>query len=422
VDVYLLPHPVGRGVGDIEEVLLAGRRLHRAGFPIHMLTFPRTPVPAWWDGPWDWPPLRRTARPRPTSTRALTLCTNWGVTAAPEQPGPLGHAGPWAPAVEAIERAYGTDHVVHISFEEFGRTFSSRRQECERFREGGMPVRAIQRHLCSPAGRREIRAAHDAYARYRGFAHPNVLHLYPSFQPAPGFRREFPSALVCGPFRPDYAVGTAGPSRTARRPPVWFWYASPGSSARLASALDHAVQSLGARLVVEYRGDPCAPEHSSGAVEWRRLPLLPPSELRERFRRAELRIVTGSRTLIEALALGGPFLYFNGVLGAGAHQRRHRAEKVDALRALWQSQGVPDRTVQDLVSFSGLRGVRGTVGRALGDRQWTASFRRRAFSRGFPPPWGDAGALLDAVVKGWSSGAHSAPDWVGRVRSGQLTV
>ncbi|MCI4322459.1 MAG: hypothetical protein L3K03_00295 [Thermoplasmata archaeon] len=395
--------------------------MHRAGFPIVVLPFPGRRTPSWWDAPWDWPPACRPSRPRPTASRALTLCTNWGVTATPAHPGPLGHAGPWAPAVDSIESAYGTENVVHVSFEEFGRTFSSRRQEFERYREGGWPVRRIQQKLRSASGQRGIRNAHEAYARYRGFARPNVLHLYPSFQPAPGFRREFPEALECGPFRPDISREHAyRPRGRAGRTPVWFWHASPGSSARLAQALDPVVEALGTQLILEYRGDPWEHDPSSNAIEWRRLEHLPAPEFRRRFRAADLRIVTGSRTLLEALWIGGPFLYFHGVLNSGAHLRRHRPEKLEALLRLWKSQGVSPEVAHDLASFSRLRNLHPIVRRALEDRRWASAFRRRPISRGFSAPWHEAGELLEAIAHGWVEGRRSAPAWVQEVRSGRL--
>ncbi len=47
LDVYLFPAVVGGGLGDIEEVLLAGRRLARAGYPVHLFRRPGRPLPRW---------------------------------------------------------------------------------------------------------------------------------------------------------------------------------------------------------------------------------------------------------------------------------------------------------------------------------------------------------------------------------------
>ena len=93
MDVYLLPAVIGGGLGDIEEVLAAGRRLSRAGFPIFFYRRPgRALLPAV-DGPWEWPPHRTVRRLRPTARVALTVTPAWGVSAAPRRSGALGRPG-----------------------------------------------------------------------------------------------------------------------------------------------------------------------------------------------------------------------------------------------------------------------------------------------------------------------------------------
>ncbi len=60
LDVYLFPAVVGGGLGDIEEVLLAGRRLARAGFPVYLFRRPGRPLPRS-----PGPPAGRSARSPP---------------------------------------------------------------------------------------------------------------------------------------------------------------------------------------------------------------------------------------------------------------------------------------------------------------------------------------------------------------------
>ncbi|HUI38514.1 MAG TPA: hypothetical protein VLY85_02675, partial [Thermoplasmata archaeon] len=127
LDVYLFPAVVGGGLGDIEEVLLAGRVLAgRPGVRLLLFRAPGRPLPPNVEGPWDWPPTHRVDRPDPRSPRALTVSAEWGIAAAPQRPEPYGRAGPWALENEAVEDAYGRDAVLHVSFEEFARTLTSR--------------------------------------------------------------------------------------------------------------------------------------------------------------------------------------------------------------------------------------------------------------------------------------------------------
>ncbi|MFZ0892009.1 MAG: hypothetical protein WAN77_06370, partial [Thermoplasmata archaeon] len=62
LDIYLFPAIVGGGLGDIEEVLCAGRRLAESGFPLRLLRAPDRPLPPSVSGPWEWPHHRRIAR------------------------------------------------------------------------------------------------------------------------------------------------------------------------------------------------------------------------------------------------------------------------------------------------------------------------------------------------------------------------
>jgi hypothetical protein len=140
---------------------------------------------------------------------------------------------------------------------------------------------------------------------------------------------------------------------------------------------------------------------------------------RERFLGAELRIVTGSRTLLEALETQGPFLYFNGVTQRGRATRRHRPEKIDALLRVWRRMGVSAALCRDLADFSRAWNVGAIARRAL-----HPSFARR-FPRGIPTigfrwPRRSVGELLDAVAKEHARGAWGSEEIVRRVRDDQV--
>ncbi|MGI0052816.1 MAG: hypothetical protein ACRECR_00960, partial [Thermoplasmata archaeon] len=408
LDVYLFPAVVGGGLGDIEEVLLAGRRLARAGFRILLFRGPGRPLPRSVEGPWDWPRVERRDRLAPRADRALTVAPWWGVSAAPARPGPLGRAGPWAEECRSVEGTYGTGRVLQVSFEEFARTFTSRRQTAERLREGGVPVRTIRRGGGPSAA--EIAEFRAAFTRFRAFDRPDVLHLYPTFSFSPAFRREFPESVQCGPFWPE---------PMARRPPrrgVWVWYASPGSSPQLARAMARNWPAGARRVRVLVRAPTPFPLPGADGLGFETLAPMAPAAWRDELARAELRIVTGSRTLLEALVLGAPFLYYNGVTGRARGARRHRPEKIEGLLALWRRQGVAPRLRRDLANFARGRDLAGVLARARDDPGWRREFPRRPSVGPFPPGYGDAGGLLEALARAWSRSTGSSEELVARLR------
>ncbi len=360
VDVFLLPAVVGGGLGDIEEVLAAGRGLARTGVPLFLFRLPDRPLPRSVDGPWDWPPFRRIVRLRPAGRAAVTIAPAWGVSAAPPTDGPFGRAGPWAAEAAAIEAAYGPDRTLHISLEEFARTLSIREEGRERLREGGVRRRDLGRQYRAATARGESATFAREFRRFRAFDRPNVLHLFAGFRPDPAFRREFPEAVVTGPLRPGRRRTSRAPSRGRR----WIWYASPASAERIAPGVVAGLAAVRPRVVLEIRSPRpwrYAPPPATGTVG---VAPIPAAEWAQRFRFAELRIVTGSRTLLEALEVGGPFLYFNGVLGAGPAMRRHRPEKIDALLRLARQQRRDPELLRDLADFARGRRVAAIVARA----------------------------------------------------------
>jgi hypothetical protein len=415
LDIYLQPAVVGGGLGDIEEVLAVGRRLERTGWLLQFYRRNGRPLPRSVDGPWGWPRLRRIHRLRPRAPRALTITPWWGVSAVPdrERSGP---PGPWSLETGDIEAVYGTDRVVHLSLEEFARTLTSRAQTRERWREGGVPRRTIARRLRQTGTGHEVRTFHDAYRKWRAFDRDNVLHLYTGFRPSRAFGREFPEAVQVGPLWPEKV------SPVPRRPPRhrWVWYASPSTSDRLAGILARAIPPPAPgrpALKVEVRSPHRFNLPPGPGVEWERGGTTPPKDWSRRFRSADLRLVTGSRTLLEALAAGGPFLYFNGVLNQGARTRRHRPEKIDALLAVWKGHGVSPPLRRDLADFSRLRRVPSIARRAVQDPTGWARFPLPAAAVEYASPWDDAGKVIDRWVEEWATGPGSAPDVVGRWRS-----
>lgn len=418
VDVYLLPAVVGGGLGDIEEVLAAGRRLERQGFSSVLYRARGRPLPRSVDGPWDWPAtLERRAKLRPRAKRAVTITPSWGLSAAPDRPGPLGRGGVWQEEAASIERTYGRERTVHVSLEEFARIWTSRREVIERYREGGKPARAIRAFAQSTAFAREAERWRESYRRFRELGRPNVVHLYGTFGPDPGFRREFPEAVQCGPLWP----GLRGRSRSRARvgPPSCVWYASPASAERLLPGVLEGLRG----------GDPCAFLWVRSPRVWRailpgeegKLVVEPqtPSLWRRRFAGARLRLVTGSRTLLEAIELGGPFLYFNGVIGAGRARRRHRPDKIESLLTSARALRVDPRLVRDLRDFSRGMRVRDVVHHAArGEGAWSR-FPSGPWVRGFRAPYDDLGELLGALVRSFSEG-EDATALVARARHGSV--
>ncbi|MCI4334053.1 MAG: hypothetical protein L3K04_00220 [Thermoplasmata archaeon] len=409
LEVYLLPSVFGGGSGDLEEVYAAARRLGREGWPLLLYRAGGAPLPSGVRPERAELPLQRVAQLRPKAARALTVGSDLGVSAAPERPGRLGRAGPWAAEAAAIERTYGPDRVVHVSLGEFARTLTSSRQVTERYREGGRPVRWIRPHLRTRAGRLEEAQTHRWYARFRAFDHPRMLHLFPTFGDPRAFRSEFPAAVPTGPLW-DEPFAVRGPIRQRE----WLWYASPSSSRELLGPMARFGGSLSQPLEVFARGPIDWAKLSLGRLHLRTLPYLNRRSWRARFAAAGIRMVTGSRTLIEAVQLGGPFLYFNGVLGSGAQRRRHRPEKLDALLRAWGHR-VPASLRRDLGNFARARGVERILQRASEDRGWSAQFPAAPPGSLLPGPYDDAGLLLGQIAGRLAHG-ESASELVERVR------
>ncbi len=416
VDVYLLPAVVGGGLGDIEEVLAAGRFLSAAGFQPLLYRDARRPLPRSVDGPWDWPPLRRIDRLRPTATNAMTVAPAWGVSAAPPTPGRWGRPGPWADEVRAIEEAYGPERTLHISLEEFGRTLTLAREGRERFREGGVRHREIGRRLHAAAVHGEAATYAREFRRFRAFDRTNVLHLFAGFRPDPAFARAFPEAVQTGP------LGSG--RRWARFPPGprrWVWYASPASAERIAPAVLDGLADARPPIALEIR----TPR------PWRSVPPSARATLEvgadaaagwhRRFAGAELRIVTGSRTLLEALEVGGPFLYFNGVLGTGAGTRRHRPEKIVELLRRARDLGRDPALLRDLADFARGRRVSEVVARAAARAGPWSRFPRAFVRPLYPRDRREAGAVIVRAARALARPGTKSTDVVAALRRSSVS-
>ncbi|MCI4331297.1 MAG: hypothetical protein L3K19_05565 [Thermoplasmata archaeon] len=392
VDVYLFPAPLGGGRGDVDEVFVAGQVLAGTGVRVRLFRLQGRPWPSAIADPRDWPPFPRVSRLGSRRPWALTVSAAWGVTCAPRRPGPLGRAGPWALESTAVEESYGPERTIHLSFEEFARTLTSREQTIERYREGGWSRRAILRRARLRGFRQEVQRFRTAYRRFRGFDQRNVLSIFPGLERSPRFQNEFGEAVQTGPLWPRrFRPGHSDPR------PVWVWYADSPSTARLAPSILEGLQRSGRRVRLDIRGSPDAVGALVPSAGWSLVPKRSPRAWGDRFENAELRIVTGSRSLLEALEVGGPFLYFNGVTGSGSSTRRHRPEKLTQLLRALASQRVPRRVLRDLREFSLARRV-AQVCEAAASRSWQRSFPRGTEVRGYSPPFDSANSLLVELV------------------------
>lgn len=341
----------------------------------------------------------------------------WGVSAAPSRPGAYGRGGPWEREVAEIEAAYGTERVLHVSLEEFARTLTNTQENLERLREGGVPARALGSRLRDAQSSGEVERFRSAFRRFRAFDRPNVLHLFASFQPDAAFAREFPEAVQTGPLWPERFRRPRRPATRGTRP-EWVWYASPASAERIAPAVAAGLAAADPTAFLWIQTPrPWTLRLPPDRVEVVSTPI-PPAEWAARFARARVRIVTGSRTLLEAMELGGPFLYFNGTLGRGTRTRRHRPEKIAALLDLAARSGVGTAWRTDLADFARGRRVREIVERAASGTGGWSEFPRRWPVPSFGTPFEDPGTLLVRVARAMVRPGARTSEIVRRVRAG----
>lgn len=411
-----MPAVVGGGLGDIDEVLVAGAHLARAGAALYLFRAPGLPLPRGVDGPWRWPPVTATRAPVVRHRHALTVAPCFGVSAAPGRDEPLGRPGPWAVEAAAVERAYGPGATLHVSLEEFARTFTAERENRERFREGGVAAGTAARRTAGRTGADDVDRWREAFRTHRSLDRPDVLHLLATFRPDAPFHRQFPEIVQVGPLWPvdrrQAARSHVGPADGRRA----VWYASPASSARIAAAVVRGVAvgaPTGELVVRSERAVLPPPPHP---LRTRELPAMSPEAWDRLWGSADLRIATGSRTLLDAIRRGGPFLYFNGLIGTGRRARRHRPEKVGELLRLFARLGVPRALRRDLDAFSRGQRVAEVTRRAIADPAWAAGFPAYRAVRSATPP--DAGSLLRRLVRAWAGSDRPASEVVRRFRTG----
>jgi hypothetical protein len=411
---------VGGGLGDIEEVLAAGRELARAGLRPILFRLPGRPLPRSVDGPWDWPPIERRDLLHPRAPAAVTLSPAWGVSAAPSRAEPFGRGGPWEREARAVEEAYGPGSTLHISLEEFARTLPSTAENRERLREGGVLRRALSARLALSERAGELDQFRTAFRVHRAFDRPNVLHLFATFRADPRFAREYPAAVQTGPLWPRHLRPAA--RRTVPGNREWVWYASPPSAEVIAHEVVAGLAEATPPVRLYVRTDRrWRTEFPADHVELEVGPVSPRA-WRRRFDRADLRIVTGSRTLLEAMEHGGPFLYFNGVLGVGPRRRRHRPEKLRAWVDLARAHDVAPGLLRDMADFARGRRVRAVVRNAARRLDGWADFPGPLTPLGFRAPYDDAGRLIVAVTRALSAAPNAAATIVARARAGSTTL
>ncbi|HEY6237597.1 MAG TPA: hypothetical protein VIZ68_00230 [Thermoplasmata archaeon] len=416
MDVYLFPSVVGGGRGDVEEVLIVGRRLARAGAPVYLLRGPGRRLPTGIDASFAWPPHRKITVPARTRARAITVSSYFGATAEGARGGPLGGAGPWSEERDAVERAYGIGDTLHVSLEEFARTGSARWHAEERWREGGMNRRDRIARRSTPEGRRDLVEFRALYRKFRAFDRSNLLALFPGFLPSGAFARECPESVQCGPLwpsppQPRYRPGPAGAARSV------VWYAGPSSSGRIAGPVLEGLASARVPVRMTVRSSRPMVLRPSGPIRVDVVGSLPSPAWAARWRRADLAIVSGSRTLLEAIERGVPFLYFNGLLGRGPATRRHRPEKIVGLLRWLRAEHAPLRVRRALSEFSRGRRVPDSVRAALTARGRGTWVPRRSRSSAYPPGFGDAGTLIESLARRFGGEPIDAPSLVRSVRA-----
>lgn len=415
VDAYLMPAIVGGGLGDIDEVLVAGAHLARAGAALFLFRADDRPLPRGVDGPWRWPSVTPVRAPARRHRHALTVTPCFGVSAAPPRDAPLGRAGPWAVEAAAIEQAYGRPATLHVSLEEFARTYTAERENRERFREGGVARGEARRRVRGRAGTADVRRWREAFRLHRALDRPDVLHLLATFRRDPAFQRQYPEIVQVGPLWP---LGSPRRPEGRRRPTSRrrvVWYASPSSSDRIAPAVVRAVSSADPPAELVVRSARAVLAAGSGSLLVRELPALSPEAWDRLWGSGDVRIATGSRTLLDAIARGGPFLYFNGVTGQGTRARRHRPEKIVELLGLFRRLGVPAPLRHELDAFSRGQRVAPILARALADRSWARGFPSARAVRAATPP--DAGGVLRRLTRTWARTTGPASEVVRRFRT-----
>ncbi len=413
VDVYLLPSAVGGGRGDIEEVLLVGRDLARAGHRVRIVR--RRPLALLDDPSFDWTGLRRDTLLVRRHDRAVTVSSQFGVTAADGRDEPLGRAGPWAVERAEIDRRYGVDRALHLSLEEFARARPPGALAEERWREAGRAAAWRRARRSSREFAREVAGFVGLYRKFRALDVPNLLTLFPTFRRSTAFEREFPESVQTGPLWPE-PLGTL--RRRATRGPIRvLWYASPSTSDRLVRPLLAGLARAPRPVRLWVRSPHPLSVPSSHRVRAESVSPHAPEGWQRLWATADLAIVTGTRSLLEAIGWGVPFLYYNGAMGRGGSTRRHRPEKIATLLDVLRSIEGTVELRQDLSDFARLRRIEATVARVLARPGRLPPTLRRSIADRCPDPFGDGRILVAKIVERFAQEGSSATDLIRSVRS-----
>ncbi|MDE1820542.1 MAG: hypothetical protein KGJ23_09150 [Euryarchaeota archaeon] len=435
VVVYLYPCRIQQGWGDIAEMAQAAWALHRAGFELRYLAPPEAihkrpdprivPFDPTAPGPIRFPPVRRLFAPARRG-RAVVLATWWGLSARRSdlEGGPL--PGPLEDAITRIVRSHGAPNVLHVSLEEFGSDQTSLSALDEGLRQAGWSAARRQRALASPQGRRQQCAYHRAFALARAAEREGVVHLSATFSPSLPAMREFPFLLPVAPFglggtailRPR--VWDRGTSADLARSAV-IWYASPKSSVGFAPAFLSALKGRSPKVLLQVRAPPALEEKllalPQDDVSVEVLEELSPSRWRSALDRAHLRVVSGSQSLVEVVRGGGPFLYFNGLVGKprGPTRAFRREKLLSLVRAL---DGLPRAGAlsRDLLDFADGRNLRSVLRRALGSEAWREAMRRALAAVVLRLTAMDGDRTLVSIVQEFARSGEAANTFAKRVR------
>ncbi len=431
--VYVFPCRIQQGLGEWVETGRAVRLLPGAGYPLYHLRSassrgepradPRAvPLDPSRKGAEPFPPVRPLTVPV-RAPRAVAVVTWFGLTARHRDAAGERVPGPLADRFERLRAAHPEGLLV-LSLEEFGTARTSREAVTEGLRQAGITGEPLRQLLRTPGGRDRIRRYREAFGRARAGEREDVLHLFPEFFPSLPALREFPFALPIAPFSPQRPGRRAKVPGPPRSPFQVVWYASASTAPRLLGPLVEALGGLSRSVELTVRPGPSwgpLVRTSIGSPSVRVAFLRPQGRQRweRRLGRADLRVVGGSQTLLEAVFAATPFLYFNGALPTPSGRTvGFRREKLLSLLRRVPSRPAERAVARDLLAFADLRGVRGVVGRAASSRTWRSGCGRLAQHavQGFPPLLRPGEHYLLYLIRSFQRTAEPLTRFVRRTR------
>ncbi len=432
--VYVFPCRIQQGLGEWVETARAVRLLPRAGYPLYHLRSalpqgesrrdPRAvPLDPSRKGTEPFPPVRALATPV-RAPRAVAVVTWFGVTARRVDSAGDPMPGPLADRFERLREAHPEGLLV-LSLEEFGTARTSREAMTEGLRQAGFTGEQIRQRLRTPGGTDHLRRYREAFRQARAGERDDVLHLFPEFSPSLPALREFPFALPVGPFSPPGDGLRPWRPSIPRRPLRVVWYASASSAPRLMAPLLDALGDLSRPVDLAVRPGPSwgpfiLPSARPRSVQVTGLAPEGRRRWEQRLRRADLRVVGGSQSLLEAISGSVPFLYFNGALStpSGGSVGFRREKLLSFLRG--SAHRPAERQVaRDLRAFADLRGIPGVVRRAAGSPAWRSSCVRmeRNAGKSFPVPLRVGERYVLRLIRAFEGTDEPVPRFVQRTRA-----